>query len=268
MRNLGESAPSGPDLDVEVVKPAALRVAQAAMSVANADGFSALGVATALLLGLVARDRGAPGQAMQTSMLRTLSHVLVEDMVEYDGRPTRPIADTGLHGLSARYRLYQTREDWVFLAAPAASEWDALAAGLLPHVDLAADARFADETARAKHDDELAAVLATAFMAQSASAWEEQLLARDVGCLRVRHGSADRQMFVEGSMGEAKGWVTEVPHPTFGTAPRLMPLVEFSRSTTVVGTSALCGAHTEAVLTELGYDRDRIDALRTAGVIN
>jgi RNA polymerase sigma factor (sigma-70 family) len=112
-------------------------------------------------------------------MLRTMSHVLVEDMVEYDACQPRRTADAGLHGLGARYRLYETDEDWVFLAASAPSEWDALAAGFLPHVDLAADARFADEAARVRHDDELAEVLATAFRAQSASAWEEQLLARE-----------------------------------------------------------------------------------------
>jgi crotonobetainyl-CoA:carnitine CoA-transferase CaiB-like acyl-CoA transferase len=266
MRNLGDSAPSGPDLDVEVVKPTALRVAQAAMSVANADGFSALGVATALLLGLVARARGAPGQAMQTSMLRTMSHVLVEDMVAYDACPARLIADEGLHGLSARYRLYETADGWVFLAAPAPSEWDPLVEALRPHVDLAADARFADEAARAAHDDELVEALATTFRAQAADAWEEQLLAHDVGCLRVRPGSPDRHIYQHG-LGEAKGWITEVPHPTFGTVPRLTPLVDFSRSATEVRSSALCGAHTDAVLAELGYDPDRIDALRTAGVI-
>jgi crotonobetainyl-CoA:carnitine CoA-transferase CaiB-like acyl-CoA transferase len=266
MRNIGESAPEGPDLDVEVVKPAALRIAQAAMAVAHADGFSALAVGTALLLGLVARDRGAPGQAMQTSMLRTMSHVLVEDMVEYDGRPGRQTGDVGLHGLSARYRLYETAEGWVFLAAPAPSEWKALTEVLHPYVDLAADARFTDEAARRANDDALVEVLASAFRAQSAAKWEEQMLARDIGCLRVHPGTPDRQLFQLG-LGAAKGWTTEVPHPTFGTVPRLMPLVDFSRSTTEVRTSALCGAHTEAVLTELGYDHDRIDGLRRAGVI-
>ncbi len=63
-------------------------------------------------------------------MLRTMAHVLVEDMVEYDARPTRRTADIGLHGLSARYRLYETADGWVFLAAPAPSEWDALATAL------------------------------------------------------------------------------------------------------------------------------------------
>jgi crotonobetainyl-CoA:carnitine CoA-transferase CaiB-like acyl-CoA transferase len=266
MRNIGESAPQGPDLDVEVVKPAALRIAQAAMAVGHADGFSALAVASALLLGLVARARGARGQAMQTSMLRTMSHVLVEDMVDYDARPPRRGSDAGLHGLAARYRLYETADGWVFLAAPAAKEWNALVDALRPHVDLAADPRFIDEAARTKHDDELLDVLAGVFTTQPADAWEERLLAHDIGCLRVRPGTPDRQMFEYG-LGEAKGWITEVPHPTFGEVPRLMPLVDFSRSTTVVRPSALCGAHTEAVLDELGYDSDRIAELRAGGVI-
>jgi crotonobetainyl-CoA:carnitine CoA-transferase CaiB-like acyl-CoA transferase len=92
------------------------------------------------------------------------------------------------------------------------------------------------------------------------------MLARDLGCLRVRPGSPDRQLFQDG-LGEAKGWITEVPHPTFGDAPRLMPLVGFSRSTTLVRSSALCGAHTDAVLAELGYDDERVAGLRAGGVI-
>jgi crotonobetainyl-CoA:carnitine CoA-transferase CaiB-like acyl-CoA transferase len=203
---------------------------------------------------------------MQTSMLRTMSHVLVEDMVEYVGRPQRQTADVGLHGLHARYRLYETADGWVFLAAPTSSEWDALVEALRPHVDLTADVRFADEAARADHDDELSSVLATTFLTRPADAWEEELLARDVGCLRVRPGSPDRQLFQQG-LGEEKGWITEVPHPTFGTVPRLMPLVDFSRSATEVRSSALCGTHTDAVLAELGHDPDRIAALRDAGVI-
>src|SRR5204863_9291235 len=104
-RNIGQSVPQRDDLTVEETKLAALRISSAAMGVGHADGFSALGVASALLLGLLAHERGAPGQAMQSSMLLTMAHVLVEDMVEYDDRPVRRTSDPGLHGLSARYRL-------------------------------------------------------------------------------------------------------------------------------------------------------------------
>jgi crotonobetainyl-CoA:carnitine CoA-transferase CaiB-like acyl-CoA transferase len=266
-RNVGESVPQRADLDVEEVKPAALRIATAAMGVGHADGFSALGVASALLLGLLARERGAPGQAMQTSMLLTMAHVLVEDMVEYEGRPARLTSDPGLHGLAARYRLYETADGWVFLAAPAPSEWDALADALAPYVDLRADARFTDESARDEHDGDLADMLGTVFRKQGADDWEAELLAHDVGCLRVRKGGPDRQLFADGGLGRVNRWITDVEHPTIGTHPRLSPLVGFSRSSTVVKPSALCGAHTDAVLTELGYDPEDITTLREAGVI-
>jgi crotonobetainyl-CoA:carnitine CoA-transferase CaiB-like acyl-CoA transferase len=237
------------------------------MGVGHADGFSALGVASALLLGLLARERGAPGQAMQSSMLLSMAHVLVEDMVEYEGRAPKTASDPGLHGLSARYRLYETGDGWVFLAAPAVSEWDDLVSALKPYVDLGADARFADEDARVAHDAELTEILSDVFRMHAAGDWETELCAVDVGCLEVRSGPPDVQLFADGGMGRANGWITDVEHPTIGTHPRLMPLVEFSRSSTVAQPSALCGAHTDAVLTELGYDTARIADLRASGVI-
>ncbi len=200
-------------------------------------------------------------------MLLTMAHVLVEDMVEYEGRAPLAASDPGLHGLSARYRLYETADRWVFLAAPAPSEWDDLVSALKPYVDLGADARFADEAARVAHDAELVEVLSGVFRAHTAAEWEQELCAVDVGCLEVRAGPPDTQLFADGGMGRAKGWIADVEHPTLGTHPRLAPLVEFSRSSTVVKPSALCGAHTDAVLTELGYDAGGIAALRDAGVI-
>ena len=266
-RNIGRSVPEPGDLDLEQTKLAALRISSAAMGVGHADGFSALGVASALLLGLLARERGAPGQAMQSSMLLSMAHVLVEDMVEYDGRAPMAASDAGLHGISARYRLYETADRWVFLAAPAASEWDDLVSALKPYVDLGADARFADEESRAAHDTELTEVLIDVFRAHTARDWETELCAVDVGCLEVRSGPPDVQLFADGGMGRVNGWIADVEHPTIGTHPRLAPLVDFSRSSTVVKPSALCGAHTDAVLTELGYDAERIAGLRDAGVI-
>ncbi len=226
--------PDAGDLGLEEKKLAALRISSAAMGVGHADGFSALGVASALLLGLLAHKRGAPGQAMQSSMLLSMAHVLVEDMVEYSGREPLVKSDSGLHGLSARYRLYETADGWVFLAAPAASEWDDLVSAMKPYVDLAGDARFADEESRRVHDDALVDVLGGVFRSQPARAWETELLAVDVGCLEVRPGPPDVQLFSEGGMGRANGWIAEVEHPTIGAHPRLAPLVEFSRSSTVV----------------------------------
>ena len=110
-------------------------------------------------------------------------------------------------------------------------------------------------------------MLGEAFRLHSARGWETELCAVDVGCLEVRSGPPDVHLFADGGMGRANGWIVDVEHPTIGEHPRLAPLVEFSRSSTVVKPSALCGAHTDAVLTELGYDAARIGALRDSGAI-
>ena len=67
--------------------------------------------------------------------------------------------------------------------------------------------------------------------------------------------------------GKSLGFIVETTHPTIGDYPRCSPMVAFSRSGGLAGPAPLCGAHTDAVLEELGYSRDRIDALRAAGVV-
>ncbi len=117
-RNTGDSVPERDDLTMDEVREYSLRLGTAALGVGHADGFSALGAGTALALGLLARKRGAPGQSMLTTMLNTVAHAISEDMIEYEGRAPAATADKDLYGLSARYRLYETAEGWVFLAAP------------------------------------------------------------------------------------------------------------------------------------------------------
>ena len=68
-------------------------------------------------------------------------------------------------------------------------------------------------------------------------------------------------------MGETLGIVTPMTHAVLDDYPRLTPTVRLSRSAGVAGPAPLCGAQTDAVLTELGYGADRIVALREAGVL-
>ena len=72
---------------------------------------------------------------------------------------------------------------------------------------------------------------------------------------------------LDGKLGETLGIVTPQTHPVVEDYSRLVAPVRFSRSTGVAGSAPLCGAHTVAVLTELGYDAARIDKLRADGVI-
>ena len=109
----------------------------------NPDPNAAVATATALLLALYHRARTGEGQAVETTMLCSNAWALSADYVDYPGRPPRELADAGLHGLGALYRLYATAEGWVFLACPTPRGFAKLCESL-GAPELARDPRFRD----------------------------------------------------------------------------------------------------------------------------
>jgi crotonobetainyl-CoA:carnitine CoA-transferase CaiB-like acyl-CoA transferase len=267
-RNAGNSVPERDDLTMDEIKEYSLRLGTAALGVGHADGFSALGAGTALALGLLARKRGGPGQSMLTTMLNTVAHAISEDMIEYEGRAPAPTPDAGLYGLSARYRLYETAEGWVFLAAPQPHEWEPLTRALASHADLDGDARFATEDARAQNDSALADALGAILRSRPARDWEHDLTALDVACVVVEQGPPEA-VIMEGDdcLGRTMGIVVDMEHPAIGEYQRLTPLAAMSRSRGITGGAPLLGQHTDAVLAELGYTPAQVDDLRARGIV-
>lgn len=266
----GPSIPHAADLPLEAIKPASIRLNYAAQAPGNADGASALGVAAALLLGLVARERTGIAPSLMTSMLCTTAYAVSDDGVDHDGRAPRAEPDALLYGMGPLYRLYACASGWVFLAAPQESEWPALCAGLADLGDgapaLATDARFASAGARRSNADSLAAELQAAFVRRSADEWERLLLARDVACVAVADGPVARAVMMDPVAREA-GMLAEVEHPTFGVHRRLAPVVGLSRTPGDVRPAATLGMHTESVLRELGHGDAAIAVLVERGVV-
>ena len=97
------------------------------MPAVQSDGIAALGVASGLLLGLYARRRGIALTDMVTTMLGSCTQALISRNTSYEGRPRLSRVDDEFRGLGPLYRLYRAADGWVFLAAPAAREWAALA---------------------------------------------------------------------------------------------------------------------------------------------
>ncbi|HET6950060.1 MAG TPA: CoA transferase [Acidimicrobiales bacterium] len=267
MRNIGSSVPEHPDLTTEEIRLNSMRLsASGTTEYAQADGLSAVTVASAMTLGLLARDRTGVSQEMLTTMLTSTAHALGDDMVEYADRPPTRASDPELLGYHALYRLYEASDGWVYLAAPFAGEWDDLVAALSEDVDLAGDERFADAAARTEHDTALAEVLAATFRTKPAQHWEDHLLANDVGCV-VAHDEPPEAVLQSQEFGVAHGLLVRVEHPTFGEHDRLVPLVGCSRSATIAEPGVLNGQHTDAILAELGYDAATIADLRERKII-
>ena len=265
-RNVADNVAEGPDLSLEQIKASSMRIRAGTLGPAHPDGFSTLGVASALLLGIYLRKRGFGGRHLTTSMLLTTAHAMADGIIDYADRPEVPTADHDLYGMSARYRLYEAAEGWVLLAALSEEEWTALVHALGTASALATDARFATEAGRRMHDAALAEELARVMRSRKAQEWEDSLLPLDVTCVSVAERVAHEQMYTD-EFGRASGYVTDVVHPLFGEHPRLAPLSTFSRSATRAEVACLLGQHTRSILLELGHPPEGIDRLVTAGIV-
>jgi crotonobetainyl-CoA:carnitine CoA-transferase CaiB-like acyl-CoA transferase len=250
---------------LEEIKKAARRLTTAAaVPSVQADGVAALGVASSMLLGLLARRLGRPLGTLTATMIGTANHALLDRVVDYPGRPQSPTVDPGGHGYGALYRMYRAAEGWVFLAAPQAGEWDDLVTALAGEVDLGG-AEFASERARRDHDARLADVLGEVFARRPAGEWEERLTEAGVGCVAVTEKRPEVLLQTDEEL--AAEYCVTAMSPVFDEHLRMGPLVRFSRSATRAEGGCTAGEHTDALLRELGYDDAAIADLRERDIV-
>jgi crotonobetainyl-CoA:carnitine CoA-transferase CaiB-like acyl-CoA transferase len=263
--NVGNLVEERAGMTIEEIRDGAYRLIVGAITTnAQADGFAALGVATAMLLGLLARERGHGGQQMLTTMINTNAHAMSAQVVDYPGSGGEPAPDLDMRGLSALYRTYDTTDGWVFLAATTQREWERLTS-VAPFTTLAGDERFSDGSSRAANDGTLADALAAIFSSGGKDDWERDLRAADIGCVAVTTTSIEEMLWSDfGVKSEYLAWVD---HHVYEHHPRMAPLVRLSRSATQVGYGPLLGEHTDAVLTELGRTPEQIKDLRDRKVV-
>lgn len=257
LANVGLTVPESPDLTIEQIRDGARRLsAAAAIANAQADGFAALGVSTAIVFGLLARARGAGGQELFSSMLNTGAHAMSAQAVTYAGAPTEPSPGADLRGLGSRYRIYDAAVGHVFLAAPSDADFDRLADALAAHGDLRATSDSHAETE----------LLTSIFVARSALEWERDLLAAGVGCVALNSDSIESLLYSD-EFGRASGYVVDVVHPTFDEHPRLAPYLQFSHSETQARPGVLAGDQTDLILTRLGMTDADVTDLRARRIV-
>jgi len=263
-RNGAGLIPNDPTLTLQQVKEASIRLSSASVGGGNPDGLSAATAATAIMIGLYARKRGAAGgQHLLTTMLSSTANALAEVMLDYEGMPSAPNADPDMYGFNALYRIYETPDNWVFLAACSDLDWRRLTDALGEDgARVAADPRFGDAAARSANDAALANLLSGIFRQRTAADWEAYMVERGVACVACAPAPIEQHYLDPGSPGRQQGYVVDGSyHAMLDEIPRLRSLVSFSRSETCAGPAGLVGQHTRQVLLDHGYDEQRIEAL-------
>jgi crotonobetainyl-CoA:carnitine CoA-transferase CaiB-like acyl-CoA transferase len=223
------------------------------------DPGSALGAATALLLGLRAREATGKGQALETTMLTSTAYIMSPWLVFHPDSPPPRVADGRQHGLTALYRLYRCARGWLFLACARSAQWHALALALDRAVWLD-DARFATEPDRLAHDAELATLIGAELARHDVRDWATYL---------HQHGIPAVEAYEEPQevWFERAGLLREASHPAFGDYWQPPSKVDFDSTAPAARSAAAVGEHTRALMTWLGYPDDEIAVLEADGVI-
>jgi crotonobetainyl-CoA:carnitine CoA-transferase CaiB-like acyl-CoA transferase len=208
------------------------------------NGFlSAIGV----LQALYHRKRTGVAQSVDTSILN--AGLLCASMASLrpDGTPLpRPRLDGMQLGLSPRYRLYETSDGWVCLAALSAEDRAALAAAL-GVADLPAD-------------DELTDVLEPWFASRTASAAFAALDGHRVPC-EIADGDFGVRVHDDPEM-QALGLVVKQQHPKLGRFEHFGVTLEFSDTPQrIFGPPPVVGQHTREIMHDYGYDDADVDKL-------
>ncbi len=212
-----------------------------------------------ILLALVARDRYGEGQYIDIAMTDSVLGMLLlpEELGRRAGAPLR----RGDHLLAHRfacYHVYPTADErYVAVGALEHRFWEQLCRLLeLPqYVD-----RQYDESCR----DEVIDAVGDRFRSRTAAAWEALLADHDVCVTVVAHPDEiwTNPLFIERGMvvGDAAG--------AAGPAPSLGIPIKLSRTPGSIRSKPdTFGGSSTAILQELGYASEQIDALRREGVI-
>lgn len=266
MRQVGAGHPrlGSENLSLEELKEEAWRLLKAAEW--NADPIAALGAATALLLGLHARDSSGEGQALLTSMICSNMYANSDELIRYEGQPAPPRVDAELLGLGPLYRLYETSDGWVFLACLRRAEWVAFCQAVdRPDLVPRWDAGW-QPSAHSGEAGELASAISEVFRSRSATEWEQVLGEHDVPIAAVESRDPGRFCLEDETMREL-GYMVQVDSPVYGTYWRHGGLQQFSADELTFGAWEPLGGHTRPILSELGYSAEEIDGLITDEIV-
>ena len=222
-------------------------------------------VATAVMLGLRARDLTGKGQPVHVTMLNANAWTNADEYYDYTDRPPIDRPDEEIHGLHALYRLYRCREGWAFLGCLFQDEWETFCRAV-EREDLLADPGFSTPEARQDNDNALVAEISAIFAERTAAQWEELLTNAGVACVQADEAT-EGDFYADHPHARANNLSVEVEHPVVGKYRRYGGLVEFSLTPGLYRTATQVGQHTKPLLRELGYDDHQIEELGARGIV-
>ena len=232
-----------------------------AISVADiaAGMYAYSGILTALLM----RHQTGVGTLLEVSMLEALGEWMGYPMYYGTDGGAEPPRTGARHAAIAPYGPFGCRDgEVVYLGVQNEREWQAFCAQVLGRPELAGDRRFVSNGSRVAHRAALDAEIEGVFGRLPTSEILERLESARIANARLR----TVRQFVDHPQLAARGRWHEVGTPV-GPVRALAPPATIDGVEPVMGPIPALGAHTDAILAELGYDAATIQGWRDAAMV-
>jgi crotonobetainyl-CoA:carnitine CoA-transferase CaiB-like acyl-CoA transferase len=218
---------------------------------------------SAILAALLRRERTGDGGMVEVSLFDALAEWMGYPayFTEYGG--AQPARTGARHAAIAPYGPYRTGDGKVvYLGLQNEREWVRFCEHVLQRPELAHDPRFSTNSLRVERHDMLEAVITDAFARSTAAEVVQRLDAADIANARMN----TVREFIDHPQLEARGRWGEIGSPA-GRLRALKPPFLLDDVEYPMGAVPALGAHTDAVLRELGFDEATIASWRAAGIV-
>ncbi len=217
------------------------------------------GIQTALFM----RERSGAGTVINVSMFDALGEWMGYPAyyTAYGGEP--PGRSGARHATIAPYGPYRTKDEKIImLGIQNEREWQSFCTVVIGKPELANDPRFASNSQRVKHREQLERQINDCFIQK-----DRQTLLNSLDKAQIANASLnDMQQFWEHPQLKARKRWRAVTTPE-GTIDTLLPPVDIKQIDPKLSAIPGVGEHTHTILKELGYTEDDIQRLSSDNVI-
>ena len=225
----------------------------------NAGILAALGVVAAY----TQRLKTGRGQVVDTSLFEAALQQTYWHAASYFATGESPGPLGSAHILTAPYQAFEASDGYLNIGGANQANWERIA-DALNHPEWRADARFATNTARMQHRDELVAAMNDVLRMRTRAEWMSVLDAAGVPAGPV-HSLGEA---LEHPQTRARGMVVDLAHREAGATRGIGCPLHFSAGSAAAERAApLLGEHTREVLREAGYGDDEVERFIRDGVV-
>lgn len=233
------------------------------MGVAITDVLTGLYACIGVQAALIEKEQSGTGQRLDISLFDSGVSALINIASNYLMSGEIPQRLGNLHANIVPYQTFKTADGKMVIAVGNDRQFESLCS-LINREDLATNPQFSTNAKRVENREQLSPLLQKELEKKSTSYWQARCNEHGIPCGPINHL---HQVFNDPQV-KARDMLLTTEHPTAGKINLVgSPLKLAKTPVQLKQYPPLAGEHTEDILSQLGYTKEQISALKASQVV-